>query len=209
MAPDAKNTSVTPLSQSELEDLLHEQLRQAVRFALVTVLEAEVEAFIGAARYERGATRRDQRNGYSTRSLGTTVGPIDDLPVPRTRQGFRTQLFERYQRRRAELDAAISDMFIRGVSTRGVGQVVEHLTGTIPSASTVSRVFHTLEEEYTAWKKRPLAARYEYAFADGTYFTVIYDQDGCKMPILTVVGVRPDGVREVLGFRVGDRGKTP
>lgn len=205
MAPDAKHTSVAALSQSELEDLLHEHLRQAVRFVLVTVLEAEVEAFIGAARYERGASRRDQRNGYYHRSLGTTMGQIDDLPVPRTRQGFRTHLFERYQRRRAELDAAISDMFIRGVSTRGVGHGVEHLTGTPPSASTVSRVFHTLEAEYEAWKTRPLAARYEYAFADGTYFTVIYDHDGCKMPILAVVGVRPDGVREVLGFRVGDR----
>lgn len=205
MAPNDKDTPVAPLGQSQLEELLHEQLRQAVRFALVSVLEAEVEAFIGAGRYERRDSRRDQRNGYYTRSLGTTVGQIDDLPVPRTRQGFRTQVFERYQRRRAELDAAISEMFIGGVSTRGVGEVVEHLTGTPASASTVSRVFHTLEEEYMAWKTRPLAPRYEYAFADGTYFTVIYDHDGCKMPILAVVGVRPDGKREVLGFRVGDR----
>ena len=35
--------------------------------------------------------------------------------------------------------------------------------------------FRTLEAEFTAWKTRPLAARYVYAFADGTYFTVIYD----------------------------------
>ena len=30
--------------------------------------------------------------------------------------------------------------------------------------------------------------RYAYAFADGTYFTVIYNGEGCKMPILAVSG---------------------
>jgi putative transposase len=49
------------------------------------------------------------------------------------------------------------------------------------------------------------APRYVYAFADGTYFTVIYNGEGCKMPILAVVGIATTGEREVLGFRVGDR----
>jgi len=96
-------------------------------------------------------------------------------------------------------------MFIRGVSTRGVSEVFEGLTGSQASPSTVSRVFHGLDEEFEAWKRRPLADRYEYVFADGTYFTVIYGQEGCKMPILAAVGIRPDGEREVLGFTIGDR----
>ncbi len=86
-----------------------------------------------------------------------------------------------------------------------MGEVWEALTGASPSASTVSRVFHTLEDEYRAWKSRPLCERYEYLFADGTYFTVIYEDEGCKMPILVGIGIKPDGEREVLGFGVGDR----
>ncbi|MBO0789876.1 MAG: transposase [Ktedonobacteraceae bacterium] len=130
---------------------------------------------MGAAPYERSEKRRDQRDGYYTRDLETTVGQIPDLPVPRTRGGHQTQLFERYHRRRGELDGAMREMFVKGVSTAKVGEVVETLTGSHPSASTVSRVFHTLESEYDQWKQRPLAERYEYAFADGTYFTVIYN----------------------------------
>jgi putative transposase len=130
---------------------------------------------------------------------------IEDLPVPRTRKGFRTQLFERYQRRQAELDEAICDMFVGGVSTSRVGAVVEVLTGSKPSASTVSRVYHRLEDEFATWKKRVLAAKYVYVFADGTYFTVIYNNEGCKMPILAVVGITEQGEREVLTFRVGER----
>ncbi len=34
---------------------------------------------------------------------------------------------------------------------------------------------------------------------------MIYNSVGCKMPILAVVGIRPTGEREVLGFCVGDR----
>src|SRR6266699_3178428 len=176
-------------SQEAFEKMLHERLRQAVRVALISVLEEEVTAFIGALPYERTQQRRDQRNGHYRRDLETTMGQIADLPVPRTRGGYHTQVFERYHRRRDDLDTAIGQMFVDGVSMAKVGQVVETLTGSKPSASTVSRVFHTLESEYREWKQRPLEKRYAYAFADGTYFTVIYNDEGCKMPILAVVAI--------------------
>jgi putative transposase len=190
-------------SQEAFKQMLHERLRQAVRVALISVLEEEVTAFIGALPYERTEQRRDQRNGHYRRDLETTMGQIADLPVPRTRGGYHTQVFERYHRRRDELDTAIGQMFVDGVSMAKVGQVVETLTGSKPSASTVSRVFHTLESEYQEWKQRQLEERY--AFADGTYFTVIYNGQGCKMPILAVVGISTTGQREVLAFGVGDR----
>lgn len=205
MAPKSENNRPPKLSQDEFTAMLTAQMKQAVRVALSTILEAEVTALIGALPYERSVSRTDRRNGHYARDLDTTVGLIEDLAVPRTRGGFQTQLFERYARRRPELDSAITDMFVKGVSTRQVGEVMEALTGSTPSASTVSRVFHTLEGEYQAWKSRPLCERYEYIFADGTYFTVIYEGEGCKMPILVVIGIKPSGEREVLGFSVGDR----
>jgi putative transposase len=209
MALEANDTETLAASQEQFEALLQQQLRQAVRLAFISVLNAEVDAFIGALPYERSAQRRDQRNGHYTRNLETTMGQITDLPVPRTRGGYHTQLFERYQRRRDELDQAISQMFVKGLSTRQVGQVVETLTGSTPSPSTVSRVFHTLEAEYAQWKTRRLEESYAYAFADGTYFTVIYNDEGCKMPILAVIGIRRTGERELLAFRLGDRENEP
>ncbi len=99
----------------------------------------------------------------------------------------------------------IGEMFIDGVSMARVGKVVETLTGTKPSASTVSRVFHTLEGEYEQWKTRKLDEHYVYAFADGTSFSVIYNGEGCKMPMQAVIGIAETGERDVLAFRVGDR----
>ncbi len=205
MAHTEKHSEAGMGSQETFEQMVKDRLRYAVRVALISVLEEEVTAFIGAQPYERNQERRDQRNGHYTRHLETTVGQIADLPVPRTRGGYQTQLFERYHRRQDELDSAIGEMFVKGVSTTKVGQVIETLTGSHPSASTVSRVFHTLESEYEQWKHRQLAERYAYAFADGTYFTVIYNGEGCKMPILAVMGIATTGEREVLAFRIGDR----
>lgn len=170
-------------------------MRLAIRHTLVTVLDEEVNEFIPAVLYQRTPDRRDQRNGHYVRGLVTTVGEIEELKVPRTRNGFGRQLFERYQRRQAELDEGICEMFVNGISTAQVEEVIESLTGTHPSPSTISRVYHSLEEEYEQWKTRALKGHYRYVFADDTYFTVIYDQEGCKMPILAVVGIDEEGKR--------------
>jgi transposase-like protein len=68
-----------------IEDLLQERLRLAIKYMLVQVLEEEVNAFVNAAPYQRTPERRDQRNGKYERDLGTSMGVIEDLPVPRTR----------------------------------------------------------------------------------------------------------------------------
>src|SRR2546423_12490752 len=104
MTHQQNDTQEQDESQATFAALLREKLQEAVRTALITVLEAEVDAFIGAMRYERSEQRRDYRNGHYTRSLDTSIGHIDDLPVPRTRTGYQTQVFERYHRRRNDLD---------------------------------------------------------------------------------------------------------
>lgn len=199
------DTHSDQLGQADFQTLLREKMRQAVRLTLITILEEEVEAFVGAGRYQRTRERRDQRNGRYSRGLVTGVGEIEALPVPRTRKGFQSQVFQRYKRRQTELDEAICNMFVQGMSMERVGDVFEGLTGRTASPSTVSRVFHTLEGEFAVWKGRSLAEHYVYAFADGTYFSVIYNGEGHKMPILAVVGINVAGQREVLGFTVGER----
>jgi putative transposase len=96
MTREKHDTQNEKASQATFEATVREQLQQAVRTAIISLLEAEVEAFIGAVRYERSEQRQDYRNGHYSRSLETGMGHIDDLPVPRTRRGYQTHLFERY-----------------------------------------------------------------------------------------------------------------
>jgi transposase-like protein len=205
MTPQKDDSTSLETLQETFQAMLQEKLRAAVRLTMATVLEEEIEVYLQAGRYERTPQRQDQRNGYYSRGLGTGLGQIEALPVPRSRKGYQTQLFARYQRRQKELDTAICEMFVGGVSTEKVGQVVESLTGKPASASTVSRTFHTLEGEYATWKERSLSSHYLYCFADGTYFTVLYGEAGHKMPILAVIGINPQGEKEVLGFTTGEK----
>lgn len=146
MTPRANHKRLDREGQALIQELLHERLRLAIKYTLIQVLEEEIEAFVNAEPYQRTAERRDYRNGHDQRDLVTTMGAVEDLVVPRTRAGFRTELFERYQRRQDELDESICAMFVQGVSTAQVGNVIEALTGAHPSPSTVSRAFHSLEE---------------------------------------------------------------
>lgn len=204
MTPVLEHTESTVISQTTVQTLLREKIGLAVQFTLNTLLDYELEAFLGAARYERTPSRQDYRNGSYERGLLTNVGPVT-LTVPRTRKGFNSLLFEQYSRRQSELNRAIGEMFVKGSSTVQVGEIVETLTGVKPSPAAVSRVHQTLQEAFDAWKHRPLLGHYLYVFADGTYFSVIYDDEGHKMPILAVVGITPTGTREVLAFTTGDR----
>ena len=121
MTSDIETAQAAMLDKFEFQALAREKMRAAIRSTFATLLEEEVSAFIGAQRYECTDTRRDRRNGSYPRDLGTSAGPITALAIPRTRQGFQTQLFERYHRRQAELDKAIGDMFVYGTSTTRVG----------------------------------------------------------------------------------------
>jgi len=205
MTPKPNHKQIDAEGQATIQELLREKLRLAIKLTVIQTLEEEVEAFIKAEPYQRSKERRDYRNGIYLRDLGTSMGVIEELPVPRTRKGFRSGIFERYQRRQAELDRSICEMFVQGVSTEKVGGIVATLSGSHPSPSTVSRIFHTLEGEFADWKKRLLQSHYLYAIADGTYFSVIYDGQGEKMPILAVIGIDLEGNREILGFTTGDR----
>src|SRR5260370_25928373 len=129
MAHTEKHIEAEIGSQEAFEQMVKDRLRYTVRVALISVLEEEITACIGAQPFERTQERRDQRNGHYTRHLETTVGKIADLPVPRTRGGFQRQLFERYHRRQDELDSAIGEMIVKGVSRTKVGQVIESHTG--------------------------------------------------------------------------------
>ena len=93
---------------------------------------------IGAAPYERNASRTGHRNGHKPRTLRTRVGTLN-LLVPQDREGtFSTRLFARYQRNEKALCLALMEMYVEGVSTRKVKEVTEELCGTSFSKSLVS-----------------------------------------------------------------------
>src|SRR5260370_3333039 len=131
-----------------------------------------------------------------------STGRIEDLNVPRDREGaFHSQVFERYSRYEPEVAEALTQMFISGTSTHKVGEVAQTLMGVAPSASSVSRLNHTLTEQYEAWRERPLLSHYRILYLDGIHFTVRHGTQTDATIILTALSVDLEGNKEVRALR--------
>ena len=98
-------------------------LRGIVDRAVQAILDEEMTAHLGAARYERGEGRTGYRNGSKPRTLKTRVGTLS-LRVPQDRDGtFSTEVFARYQRSEQALVTTLMEMYVQGVSTRNVAAI--------------------------------------------------------------------------------------
>jgi len=174
----------------------------AMRILIEEVMREELEQCLGAEWGESTPERKGYRNGSYTRDLVTKAGRIEDLAVPRDREGqFHTQVFERYGRYEPEVAEALTEMFVSGTSTHKVGNVAEKLMGVAPSASAVSRLNQTLTEQYEAWRARPLLAHYRILYLDGIHFTVRHGGKTDSIIILTALGVDLEGTKDVLALR--------
>jgi putative transposase len=93
--------SSTPIApdQEEFRQYLRRLAVSAVQVLIEQVMREELEQCIGASWWECTPERRGYRNGTYTRDLVTSTGRIEDIHVPRDREGqFHTQVFERYSR---------------------------------------------------------------------------------------------------------------
>ncbi len=186
------------------EEELGEQVRGEVKRLLEEALEAERTDWLGAGRYVRDEVgRRDYRNGYYRRDLGTRLGRLCGLRVPRTRGGCRSQLLGRYQRRQEPVNELVREAFLRGISTRQVGEVLEPILGEAYSAETVSRIVQGLDLAVAAYHRRRLREEYVYLFLDGVVLKV-RDARGKvrRRVVLAAYGVTRQGRRELIGYRL-------
>ena len=185
----------------EQEDLLRELVQQIVQ----QVLEAEMDEAIGAEKGERTADRLGYRSGYYSRSLMTRVGKLE-LRVPQDRQGrFRTEVFERYQRSEKALVGALAEMYVQGVSTRKVKAITEELCGHEFSASSISRINQSLDEELEKFARRPLEEEYPYLILDARYEKIREEGVIRSQAVLVAIGINWDGRRCVLAIEMAHR----
>jgi putative transposase len=94
-------------------------------------------------------------------------------------------------------------MYVHGVSTRKVVEVLQRLVGpTVSISSTqVSRAAETLDVGLQAWRERPLGET-PYVFLDARYERVRHAGQIVDCAVLVAVGVTADGLRRVLGVSV-------
>jgi len=181
-----------------------EWVRSQVRKLIEQALEVERDYQMQLGYYEHAPEFRfDYRNGYYFRDFATKLGLLRRLRVPRTRRGYRSELLPRYTRRQEAVHDLVREAFLRGISTRQVGEVLEPVLGEAYSAQTVSRIACALNLAVHQFHRRPLADAYVYLFLDGV---VLKMRDSRRIvvrrTILVAYGITASGKRELIDYQL-------
>lgn len=190
-------------------DLLTESIRGKLKEIVEVLLQSEIDEALKAARYSRSRERAGYRNGTKSRTLHTSMGSVE-LEVPRARMSaplgtpaeWLSELLPRYERRTGDLDAALLSLYFSGVNQRRIRKALKPLAGHAPiGKNVVSRLVHGLKEHLEAWKDRSLKHdTYVYVYLDATNLRVRVLGSVRTFPIFVALGVRDDGMKEVLAL---------
>jgi putative transposase len=192
-----------PTESTQRQGIFWNWIDQEVRCLVVGLIQMALESLLQeqlqAAWNQRTPQRQGWRNGYRRRGLTTPHGVLA-IRVPRTRQGTfdQTTIFERYQRRIADVECILRHAYLVGVSTRDTARLAEQIFGGTLSHQTISRLMRWLDKQLALWRTQPIAPIYPVLYVDGMHV----DKVGSDRNVMLVAGRRADGVLEVLGFCV-------
>lgn len=190
-------------AQEEHGSHLNDVFRRAIRRALEALLDEEMRALVGAAKWQRTASRTDDYNGSYPRGLTTSLGKIK-VAIPRSREsGSPCDLLGRYSRRSGEIDDSIVEAYVHGVSTRGMGEVTKALLDERVSRSTVSRITKVLETKVEELRRAPIEKPVRYLYLDATFLDARWARSVENVSALIAYGVDTDGYRRLLAVTIG------
>lgn len=197
-------------STSPLEDIL----RDGARKMLQAAIENEVSEFIENHKNitnEKGH-RAIVKNGYlPQRNIQTGIGNIS-IKQPRIRDKtkrtkYTSAILPRYMKKCPSIENLIPILYLKGISTGNFQEALESILGENAkglSATNIVRLKSDWELEYKDWVKRDLTNKhYIYLWADGIYFNVRLDND--RPCLLVIIGVTPEGNKELLAIHDGQR----
>jgi putative transposase len=193
------------IDPQEFWEELGKKIREGVRITLEKTISYEFRQFIGALEYERSPQRKDVRNGHRSRDFGTIYGVIEDIAIPRARRSsFTTWILPRFKRRSGRIGRLISQIFLRGLSTRDVKKISKHIYGETYSPGLVSEFNKELGEALCLWLNRPISKKIKYLYLDGVNLPLRRTRVS-KEALLCAVGITETGDKEFLDFLLGGR----
>lgn len=169
------------------------------------MLEAELTEELGYDRYEaEGRNSGNSRNGHYTRKMRTSGGDAE-IKVPRDRNGdFQSELLKKNSN---EIEEKVIAMYAKGNSTRDIQDMLQELYGIHVSPDTISKITDKVWPLVEQWQNRPLSKVYAILFLDALHIKLKRNGKVENVAVYNVLGVDPEGHREILGHWIGDGGE--
>lgn len=182
--------------QNMLKDLLGDTLQG--------MLEAEMDQKLGYSKYDyQNKDTDDSRNGYSKKTVVSSMGEID-LDIPRDRKGeFDPQIVRKNQTDISNIEDQVLSMYAKGMTTRDISSHLHDVYGVDASAEMISHMTDRILPIAKEWQNRPLERKYAVVFMDAVHFHVREDNRTVKKAVYVAIGVKLNGNKEVLGMWIG------
>jgi len=184
-------------------------IRLGASYMLQVAVEQEVEDFLGRGHYRRGSRKQEGwRNGYEPGKVKTANGLLEiALPQLRaTKEAYHSQLAQKFREGSDVLGRMVTEMYVRGLSTRDVESMfIQTIGQQLLSRSGVSRITRCLQKDFDTWRKRDLSGlRVLYLFLDAVYLPLrqgVKEKEG----VLCAYGILENGKKVLLHLALGSR----
>ncbi len=197
--------NVVPIDEQELQGHLNKVVLKTVEDTLNQILDVEADALVGADRYARTETRKDDRSGSYTRKCHTRAGELE-LKMPKLRkQTFEMAIIEHYRHRVASIEEALLEMYLAGVSVQRVEDITAALWGTRVSLGTISKLNQRIYGQIEEWRNRPIEGDSPYVYLDGVVLKRSWGGAVKNVSVLVAIGVGDDGYRRIPGIVEGTK----
>ncbi len=168
-----------------------------------TMLEGELEAHLGYSKHTQNTKLDNARNGHGKKKIKTEQGEFE-ISVPRDRKAdFQPQVVPKRSRLSEGIESLIISLYAKGMSNSDIEAQLNELYGFNVSTSTISIVTDKITNDIIAWQNRPLESIYLVVWMDAIVFKVRENSRVVNKAIYLAVGLRKDGLKEVMGMWLG------
>ena len=188
--------------QFKSKESFQEYFNSLFKQGIEEMLQAELDEHLGYSKHSTdGYNTGNSRNGSFPKTITTeNVGDII-LNIPRDRMGeFEPTVVPKGETISTKIEDAIVGMYSRGMSTSDVRHQVLEIYGLDISGTTVSNITERIMESAKEWQQRALEPVYFTVWMDGIVIKIREDGKVINKCVFIVIGLKPDGKKEVLGF---------
>ena len=192
------------LSQFKTEDDVSKFLSKLHSQVLEKMLEGEMDVHLG---YEKnspeGNNSGNSRNGKYSKKIQTQYGE-SVISVPRDRNGeFEPIVVPKHESRGLSIERLVISLYAKGMSVSDIEEEMREIYEIELSTSAISIITNKVSQAAFEWQNRPLDPVYLIVWMDGIVFKVRDNGKIINKTVYLCVGLKRNGLKEVLGMWVG------
>jgi len=190
------------LKQFKTGEELNDFLSQIQKRGLEQLLEGELDAHLGYDKHQT-SENANSRNGHTKKKIKTSYGETE-ISVPRDRDSSYNPMI--VPKRKSIVDGienVIISLYAKGMSNSDIEEQIREVYNFDVSTSTISRITERISSDIVVWQNRPLENLYLIVWMDGIVFKVRENSKVINKTVYMAVGLRRDGLKEVLGLWLG------